>query len=563
MALRLYNTLTRNVEPFIPLDPDTGAVTFYSCGPTVYDYAHIGNFRAFLVSDLLRRWLESPLCQRVDAQGEATGQTGYTVHHVMNLTDVGHMTEDAALDGGGEDRMVVAGRRLAAAKKSGALPAGAAVDPNDPYAIADFYIQAFKDDARVLGLKVVADADAHPQSDTLPRATAHIDDMLRIIASLLEKGCAYVASDSACYFNIESFPRYGALSGNTLARLRAGAGGRVQAGAQARKNHPADFLLWKPDPAHSMRWDPADFLGEARARSLNLREGYPGWHLECSAMALAGLAGSAGMIDIHSGGEDNIFPHHECEIAQSCCYTGAPGFARHWVHARHLFVEGAKMSKSAGNFFTLRDLLAKGFEPAAIRLELIRTHYRSNANFTEQGLRDATRMLERWRRFLAAAGVQHGAQGDAANASPSLRNIALSDSAQAARDAFTASFDDDLNIAGALGAINTWIGKTAAPGESDTALFFAIDNVLGVLDRPSLDDARGSLTVTVASAADSASRASGLTDAQIEALLNARTAARAKRDFSEADRIRDKLADAGVEIKDSPKGTTWLRTAKL
>jgi cysteinyl-tRNA synthetase len=355
-TLRIHNTLTRReeaVEPHASGEP----ITFYSCGPTVYDDAHIGNFRSFLNADVLRRTLEL---------------LGHRVHHVMNITDVGHMTDDSNADGGGEDKMAVAGRRIAEAKKAGKLPPGTDVDPSSPGAIADFYAGRFLEDARALGLKVALEAHAHPkQADELmPRPTRCIPQMITMIERLVASGHAYVAGDGVVYFDVRSFPAYGALSGNTIDRLREGAGERISAENQAQKRHPADFMLWKPDMSHLMRW-PSPW-----------GEGYPGWHIECSAMARMLLGDE---IDIHSGGEDNIFPHHECEVAQSRCATGRPTFARHWFHTRHLVVEGEKMSKSKGNFFTARDLFAKGHTPAALRLELIRTHYRSNANFTVQG----------------------------------------------------------------------------------------------------------------------------------------------------------------------------------
>ncbi|MEC9373789.1 MAG: hypothetical protein VYC34_08095, partial [Planctomycetota bacterium] len=390
MTLRLYNTYSKQVEDFTPGDPSR--VTFYTCGPTVYDYAHIGNFRAFLVADVLRRWIESPLCDLRTTDG-GVHKGPRTVVHVMNMTDVGHMTDDAAVDGGGEDKMEAARRRLLEDKKSGKLPADAKIDPNDPLAIAEFFIGAFLTDAGALGLKVVEEAKADPAriDELMPRPTRMVRQMLAMVETLLKSNHAYIASDGVCYFDTQSFPDSGRLSGNTLEKIRSGAGGRVSESAQAVKKHPADFMLWKPDPTHLMRWNPSTVLGHDSP----LKEGYPGWHLECSAMARERLGD---VIDLHSGGEDNIFPHHECEVAQSCAATGEPRFARHWIHVRHLFVEGEKMSKSKGNFFTVRQLIDKGFDPAAIRLELIKTHYRSNANFTEQGLKDSARMVERWRR---------------------------------------------------------------------------------------------------------------------------------------------------------------------
>ncbi|MHC4992140.1 MAG: cysteine--tRNA ligase, partial [Planctomycetota bacterium] len=369
MTLRFYNSLTRKEETFEPLDPEGRRVSFYSCGPTVYDYAHIGNFRSFLNADVMRRTLEL---------------LGYDVRHVMNITDVGHMTEDDVADGLGEDKMEAAARRLLEDKKSGKLPENATeVDPTDPMAIADFYANAFLEDARMLGLKVASEVVDHPE--LMPRPTQYVPEMIELVQTLIDRGHAYVGSDGVVYFDVQSFPEYGRLSGNTPDRIRSGEGGRVDESTQQLKRHPADFMLWKPDPAHIMRW-PSPW-----------GEGFPGWHLECSVMAQRLLAASEdGMIDIHSGGEDNIFPHHECEIAQACCATGAPAFARYWFHTRFLIVEGEKMSKSRGNFFTVRDLIARGASPAAIRLELIKTHYRGPANFTLQGLTDSQRQIDRW-----------------------------------------------------------------------------------------------------------------------------------------------------------------------
>ena len=513
-SLLLHNTATRSIEVIESIRPGS-PITFYSCGPTVYDDAHIGNFRSFLNADILRRTLEL---------------IGHRVVHVMNITDVGHMTEDASVDGGGEDKMALAGRRIAEAKKSGKLPSGVGVDANDPYAIADFYADRFLEDARLLGLKVAQEADAVRISGGdpgkfMPRPTRCIPQMVEMISQLINRQHAYIAADGAVYFDVRSFPPYGNLSGNTLDRLRVG--GRVEVAHQELKRYPGDFLLWKPDPHHLMRW-PSPW-----------GEGYPGWHIECSAMARMLLGDE---IDIHSGGEDNIFPHHECEIAQSCCATGRPLFARMWFHTRHLQVEGEKMSKSKSNFFTARDLFAKGVTPAALRLELIRTHYRSNANFTMQGLHDCDRMVQRWSRahaqLVAAVGV--GTTSDT-----SLPKGAF----ELALGVFVDALCDDLNVARAIAALNEAASSrldAASCPHRELISLMAMDSVLAVLG--SNAPVEGAAPVETPEFI-----------AMVEALIVRRTIARASKDWLEGDRIRAELAALGVSIKDGPSGATWAR----
>jgi cysteinyl-tRNA synthetase len=299
---------------------------------------------------------------------------------------------------------------------------------------------------------------------------------------------------------------------------------------QSVKRNPADFMLWKPDDSHLMKW-PSPW-----------GDGYPGWHLECSVMARA-LLGE--VIDLHSGGEDNIFPHHECEIAQSRGTTGCDRFARYWFHTRHLMVEGAKMSKSGGNFFTIRDLLERGASPAAIRLELVRTHYRLNSNFTLQGLRDSQRQIERWDRVRTWLQDHAESPRDEANAPLS-----------SALPVFTAALCEDLNIAGAIGVLNTAIGELsidAPPSEGtgpgtwgdELAALLAMDSVLGVLD----------LEVR-------ASSSGGADEAKITSLIAARNDARDARDWGRADELRDELLEMGIAIKDGGGGTEWERVVQ-
>ncbi len=590
MPFRLYNTLTRSVEEFTPADPEN--VTFYSCGPTVYDFAHIGNFRSFLLADVLRRWIESPLCEvRTPGPDGKVHQGPRNVRHVMNITDVGHMVDDDNADGGGVDRMEEGARRLTEAKKSGKLPPGAPADinPNDPFQIADFYANAFLADARLLGLKVALEAEKNP--DLMPRPTRKVPQMQAMIRELHKGGFAYIVDGptgagspgTAVYFDIARFNEYGKLSGNTLDALRAGAGGRVSAANQSAKHTPADFLLWKVDPAHKMSW-----LFDKRGDAFDAFEkGYPGWHIECSAMSREALGAT---IDLHSGGEDNIFPHHECEIAQSRCANGSSTFARHWFHVRHLQVEGEKMSKSKGNFYTIRDLVSKGFSPAAIRLELIKTHYRANANFTEQGLIDSERRIKRWRR-MAASITRNAISKGVKPGQPSPANI-VGESTKALAQHSTAfnlanvigGFETDLSLAQIIAALdagstfdsvgpiedrdaradetlphapldatvavkhlrvlnvdNTW--------EAELGALHLLDNILGVIFTPPEMRATGA-----PSDSDSS---------EIDSLIAARAAAKKNKDFGEADRIRQQLASMGIEIKDTPQGTTWSRKASL
>jgi len=552
-VLRVHNTLTNRVEPVVPADP--ARVTFYTCGPTVYDDAHIGNFRSFLAADLLRRWIESPLCTLATDNG-GTHAGPREVVHVMNITDVGHMTDDDVADGAGEDKMAVAGKRLAEAKKAGKLPAGVDVNPNDPRAIAAFYADRFLDDARKLGLKVAIDAGRDPT--LMPRATDHIARMIADVEHLVERGHAYVRGDPgqrAVYFDVQRFARYGELSGNTLDNLRGGAGGRVSDDHQAAKNHPADFLLWKEDPRHLMRW-PSPW-----------GEGHPGWHIECSAMSLERLdpTDARQEIDIHSGGEDNIFPHHECENAQACAATGHARFARTWFHPRFLMVEGKKMSKSAGTFYTARQLFEQGHEPAAVRLALIGAHYRKNLDFSANLLDDCAKRLDRWRYHAASmqAIINSGAGDTFPDPDDRPGNLLRR---------FSIALSSDLNASAAISAVDTacyhrstadleevlpnepWPAaealaryEQATPGTPHAALaaLHLVDNVLGVIFRPLPKRIEFAIGVFLPGAEPSA---------EVESLLADRVSAKQAKDFARADAIRDELRAKGYAIKDVAGG---------
>lgn len=497
MDIRFFNTLTRQVDRFEPLVP--GQVKMYSCGPTVYDFAHIGNFRSFLFADLLRRFLEA---------------SGLDVWHVMNITDVGHMTDDAAADGMGEDKMQVAARRLKE-NKSGTVEQGAVANPDDPYQVADYYMQAFLEDGRQLGLKV---ASEFPQR--VPQATNFIPEMQQMIVTLIERGHAYVESDGAVYFSVESFPTYGQLSGNTLDALQTGAGGRIDIDNQSCKKHPADFMLWKADPKHIMKWDSP------------WGAGYPGWHIECSTMSMQVL--QSDVLDIHTGGEDLIFPHHECEIAQSCSVTGKDLFSRFWMHARFLLVEGEKMSKRKGNFFTVRDILsgrATGtpIHPAVLRLDLIRSHYRAHSNFTIKGLNDSATIVRR----LTELGERLRDECSGVSAELDL-------SRQPVVAAFMNALADDLNVSEAMAIVHAWICNPGSDSAEAYGVLLAIDRVLGVWE---LTQATNSSTNDQAEAIA----------ASLCALIDE---ARRSRDFSAADIHRQRLIHLGYEVRSSCAGTT-------
>ena len=495
MKFQFYNSLTNSTEEFKTVDP--GIVRMYSCGPTVYDFAHIGNFRSFLFGDLLRRSLELG---------------GYNVDHVMNITDVGHMLE------GEEDKMNKAAERVKENKKSGRVPEGAIEDPNDPWQIADYFTNAFMEDSRSLGYKI-----AFEYPEKVPRATQHIDGMIEMTQRLLDKGHAYIAGD-AVYFSVDSFPEYGRLSGNTMDRIQSNASGRISDTQQASKKHPADFLLWKADDSHIMKWDSP------------FGTGYPGWHVECSVMATKILG--AEVIDIHTGGEDLIFPHHECEIAQSCGCSGKDSFANFWIHARFLFVEGEKMSKSLGNFYTARDVfqgkvkdkngkpMGKPVHPAVLRFELIKSHYRTNLNFTAKGLVDSAQTIQR----LMAFREELESKTDGEMAEVDLNHPVLG--------AFASALADDLNIAEALGVMHPWVrGDHPDPHES-LAVWKAMNSVLSLA--PINEGTAG---------ADASPSSGGGDDEQAEQWRQDMVAARQNKDYAASDELRDKLIDAGYDVQ--------------
>ncbi|HXE34217.1 MAG TPA: cysteine--tRNA ligase [Verrucomicrobiae bacterium] len=475
--IRFHNTLGGKIEAFAPQNGDE--VRMYTCGPTVYDYAHIGNYRTFVFQDILRRFLKL---------------RGFKMKHVMNLTDV-------------DDRII-------------ANSAAAGVSIRD---YTEKYAQAFFDDCKTLSIE----APEH-----WIRATDHIDDMVKLIARLQEKSYTY-PSEGSIYYRIAKFPHYGQLSNIDVAGIQAGA--RVDVD-RYEKESARDFALWKAPKPGEHFWETP--IGKGR----------PGWHIECSAMAMKYLGET---LDIHTGGIDLAFPHHENEIAQSEGATRKP-FVRYWMHAEHLLVEGEKMSKSLGNFFTLRDLFAKGYKPSALRFALASVPYRKQLNFTFDGLQQAASSVERLRNFAARlaqgkfpAGKQKGMAARIAEAAEEF-DAGLSDDLNTAR-ALAAAFDllRETNIAMDKGDFRQ--GDVAAAQE-----FLAnFDRIFAVME----DNDSGKLRALGFGAADT-----GPNDAEIEKLIADRQAARQRRDFAASDRIRKELADRGILIEDSKDGSVrWKR----
>ena len=517
MSLSLYDTARRAVVPFSPLN--AGRVAMYHCGPTVYSTSHVGNFRSFLLPDLLRRHLEA---------------SGYAVRAVMNITDVGHLTVDHQADATGQDKL------LATASQLGW----------DPYRVARHFEAVFHRDRRRLGI-----ADAHHY----PRATEHVGAMLVWIQRLLEAGHAYLV-DGEAYFDVSSYPAYGALSGRRVADQRAGARVAVRRG----KRSPEDFALWKVDPGHLMQFDPRDrtLFRDVPGGPIDidggLAVGFPGWHIECSAMSMQYLGPT---FDIHTGGEDNLFPHHECEVAQSTAVTGQP-LARWWLHTRHLMVEGRKLSKRDGTALTLDDLAARGSGPRVVRYALLAHHYRKPMNLTDASLVAARGVLAR----LGALRDTLRHHLDAADGGSSQ----VADEAAELIAGFEGALDNDLSVPAGLASLFAAVGawEKRPPTGSDAALaldaLHRVDRVLGVLD----DRVRAGIVPRSRLEATAPGDTDGVVAAlcptqptTVEAVLVARHAARAQRDFDRADRLRRALAVAGITVSDRPDGVRWCLQA--
>jgi cysteinyl-tRNA synthetase len=460
--LRLHNTLSNTDEDFHPLEE--GVVRFYICGPTVYDFAHVGNFRTFVFQDLLRKYLK---------------YRKYRVIHVMNITDV-------------DDKTIQNARAQGVSLKE----------------YTEKFTDAFLEDSKTLRIE---------PPDIMPRATDHIPEMVALIQSLQDKGFTY-QKDGSVYFSISQYPGYGKLSKADFSGAQTGASVDTD---KYDKENARDFVLWKARKEGEDFWE------------TEIGPGRPGWHIECSAMSMKYLGET---FDIHCGGVDLIFPHHENEIAQSECATGKP-FVRYWVHPEFLIVEGEKMSKSLGNFYTLRDLLAKGHSPESIRYLLLSVHYRKQLNFTSDGLHQAQASIQRLEDFELRLKEK---------SKPEEASPVMAEEVQATRERFIEAMDNDLNTSAALAAIFDFVRSTyqkdtqnaLSGGDARAAseLLLELDGVLNILrTQPEL------------------------LDEEIAAQIEARQAARRRKDFAEADRIRQWLTSKGIQLEDTRDGVRWKR----
>jgi cysteinyl-tRNA synthetase len=504
--ITFYNTLSKKKESFEPMHRGKARLAgasakragIYTCGPTVYGKVHIGNIRAYLTADMARRILE---------------HEGFEVRHIKNITDVGHLTEDDVAQGdSGEDKIE---KKARAEKKT-------------PEEIARYYEAYFRETEQKMNI-----LPAH----FFPRATLHVPQMITLIKTLIKKNHAYEKNGNV-FLDVTSFKNYGRLSGNTLDKLKIGA--RLE--EHPDKRHPWDFALWLKAPAtHLMRW------------TSPWSKGYPGWHIECSAMSMEYLGEQ---FDIHTGGEDNIFPHHEAEIAQSECATGHTPFARYWIHSRHLLVDGEKMSKSKGNFYTLEDIEIKGFTAMDLRLTILSSHYRSQMNFTWDGIEQARanrKTLESFRDRLINLPKEHhhprggGEPGSTQPAIGANRDDAEAFSAKASlyQKEFLAALEDDLNTPEAITILLAFVregNKAIDAGilenpEEIKKMFLECTNLLGLVfkEKDAIPEA-------------------------IRHLASARHKAREEKNFPEADRLRGEIESAGYLVEDTPRGFTLKKS---
>ncbi|AZR72194.1 cysteine--tRNA ligase [Anoxybacter fermentans] len=460
MSLRFYNTLTREKEEFTPIKEKEVGV--YTCGPTVYNYAHIGNMRSYIFADLLRRVLE---------------YNGYEVKHVMNITDVGHLLSDADE---GEDKVAKTARETG----------------KTPWEIAEFYTKAFFTDTKKLNIL---------RPKVICKATDHIQEMIEFVQVLLEKGYAYEISDGI-YFDISKLPDYGKLSRINLDEQMAGA----RVAVNEEKRHPADFALWKKaEPNHIMQWESPWGMG------------YPGWHIECSAMSIKYLGER---FDIHTGGIDHIPIHHENEIAQNKAYTGHE-VVNYWMHGEFLQVEGGKMSKSLGNIWTVSDLEERGYEPLAYRYMCLNAHYRKTMNFTWEGLDSAQTALNRLRINIEKF----------RNATNHIENR---EALEEYKKRFVDAINDDLNIPEALGVLWELVRNKEMVSKEGHELILDFDRVFGLKLDQEIE------------------KCQELPD-ELMKMLKERAEARARKDWARSDALREELRKRGVIVKDTKEGQVW------
>ncbi len=467
--IKLYDSATRSTRTYEPLVP--GTVRIYDCGPTVYSYQHIGNLYRYIVADVVRRTFE---------------YAGYTVTQVMNITDVGHLYDDADQ---GEDKMEAAARR----------------EKRDPSAIAKHYVDQFMDDRAKLNILVPT---------VMPYATAHVPEMISAVAKLIENGHAYAADDGV-YFDVTTFPGYGTRLNPPGSIAERQAGARVD--VNDNKKHPFDFALWR-----------AAKLGDLQQWDSPWGRGNPGWHIECSVMSMKYLGET---FDIHSGGEDHLFPHHECEIAQSEALTGKL-FVRNWMHTYFLSVDGGAMHKSKGNVYLVSDFAAHGCEPLAFRMLALGVGYRKSLDFTWKALQDAQRRLERWRAAIGGAWQRLEGSTGAVNENDQIRIAFL--------EAVADDFNTPKALAQAEAALNLLNAPEAEIRARGLALLFDIDRVLGLSLRESAE-------------------ATVLLGDEERRVLADRAAARAAKDFAKSDALRAELEKLGIRVLDTKEGQRWER----
>lgn len=479
MGLQVYNYLTRQKEPFVPLEKKR--VGMYVCGPTVYDHAHLGHAKTYVAMDVVVRYLR---------------HLGYQVRYVQNITDVGHLLDT------GEDRILKGARR----------------ERIEPMELVETYTRSYFEDMDALGVV---------RPNISPRASGHIPEQIEIIKTLLDRGFAYTTAEGDVYFSVEKFAEYGKLSGRKVEELEAGA----RVAVREEKQHPADFALWKhAEPEHILRW-PSPWGW-----------GYPGWHLECTAMAVKYLGET---FDIHGGGLENIFPHNECEIAQSEAATGKP-FARYWLLVGSLTVNGVKMSKSLGNFLTIKDAL-KLYSPEAIRFFILSGHYRNPVDFSREALLAAERGVERLHNAVRAlrARMQQAVPAGTAD-------LSYITDLDAHHEAFKEAMDDDFNTPRAIAALfdlSKEVNALLASGQPiSRGTLAAIDSFYRELGGRVLGIIPDNLTQEVGSE---------LIDGLMNIILGIRQQYRQTRDWEQADVLREQLKELGVVVEDRPEGPTW------